>query len=460
MACCIASMLTACRGQGEVQAVKSPPTLSPLSGRSMSPPAGPSGHDITLPITQKSSEHGLTMEAAVQRAVSWYPSMAEAEGKIYQYDERIKSAEGGYLPKVNAGLGGGYKNYNDRGWHPQASVSATQMLYDFGKVSSAVETERAGRNISAAQYLLRMESLGRDVAHAVIEVQRYKSLLDLAEAQIAGVRKIAELVKQRTDEGATSASDLVQAQARVDQAEATKLQYQSEYNLWRTTLASLTGLDNASFAVADSVPPWLDGACTVSVPDWNKAPAILEAEARKQEAEAQLAASKAAGLPTVNLEATAGYDLSNSTATSNQGQYSIGVNVSAPLYNGGQTAANRRAATHAVKSADAAINAARLDLQRGLMESRGQIAAMERLIVPLQARVKAMEKTRDLYREQYVSLGTRTLLDLLNAEQELHQARFQIANAKYDTRRLQVGCLYNSGLLRTKFNLKTPVRQM
>lgn len=404
----------------------------------------------------------MTLERAVQRAVSWYPSMAEAEGKIYQSDERIKSAEGGYLPKVNAGLGSGYKNYNDKGWHPQATVNATQMLYDFGKVSSAVETERAGKNISTAQYLAKMDGLGRDVSHALIEVQRYKSMIDLANGQINGVKKIAELVKQRTDEGATSASDSIQAQARVDEATATMLQYQSQYNLWRTTLASLTGLDSGSLAVDDAVPPWLDNSCNVSQPDWNQAPALLEAQARKQEAEAQLAASKAAGLPTVNLEATAGYDLNNSasSASSNQGQYSIGVNVSASLYNGGQTAANRRAAGYAVQSSEAAINAARLDLQRGLMESRGQISAMQRLIAPLQSRGQAMEETRDLYREQYISLGTRTLLDLLNAEQELHQARFQIANTKYDIRRLQIGCLYNSGLLREKFNLKTPVRQM
>ncbi len=71
----------------------------------------------------------------------------------------------------------------------------------------------------------------------------------------------------------------------------------------------------------------------------------------------------------------------------------------------------------------------------------------------LESRADMMVKTRDLYREQYVELGTRTLLDLLNAEQELHESRFQIANTIHDLRRLNISCLYNTGKVRKEFGV-------
>ncbi len=88
------------------------------------------------------------------------------------------------------------------------------------------------------------------------------------------------------------------------------------------------------------------------------------------------------------------------------------------------------------------------------MESRSQIGTLSRLMSSLELRADMMVKTRDLYREQYVELGTRTLLDLLNAEQELHEARFQSANTVHDIRRLNLNCLYSSGKMRQSFGLQ------
>ena len=58
-----------------------------------------------------------------------------------------------------------------------------------------------------------------------------------------------------------------------------------------------------------------------------------------------------------------------------------------------------------------------------------------------------------LYRLQHFDLGSRTLLDLLNAEQELFQIQFEEVNAEHDMRRLNVTCLHQSGTLRDAFSL-------
>ena len=70
-----------------------------------------------------------------------------------------------------------------------------------------------------------------------------------------------------------------------------------------------------------------------------------------------------------------------------------------------------------------------------------------------------MRETGRLYRIQYLEMGTRTLVDLLNAEQELQQVRFEAVNIRQNLRRLQVDCLFLSGRMRDAFHLSgTSVR--
>ncbi len=434
----------------------------PLSTAGQSPVAVVDRGSVTSATPPRTPDRGsLTMETAVRRAVGWHPAINEASDRIYQSDERIRAAQAGYYPKLNAGINSGYQSNNRDGWRPQFNVAASQLLYDFGKVSSAVDTERAGKNINQARLLLAVDNLSRDTANAIVEVQRYRRLSALAQDQIEGVRRIAGLVNERTDKGASTMSDKVQADARVESALATQFQYQSELNRWQVVLAALIGGGSAN--PTSDVPDWLSRSCNVAAPDWDQVPTMLQAKAEKEEASAQLAASRADALPTVSLEATTGYDLNGSRDTisgnDRQPEYSVGVNVSSSLYSGGQTGARKRAAAYGLQAAESAINSARIDTERNLMESRSQIGTLNRLMGSLQSRADMMVKTRDLYREQYVELGTRTLLDLLNAEQELHQARFQSANTVHDIRRLDINCLYSSGKMRQSFGLQTAALQ-
>ncbi len=58
---------------------------------------------------------------------------------------------------------------------------------------------------------------------------------------------------------------------------------------------------------------------------------------------------------------------------------------------------------------------------------------------------------------QYLSSGTRTLLDILNTEEEIHQAMFDRQNTDHDLRRLQIDCLHSTGGLRDAFIIKDQV---
>jgi len=131
----------------------------------------------------------------------------------------------------------------------------------------------------------------------------------------------------------------------------------------------------------------------------------------------------------------------------------VGLNISGSLYDGGASSARREAASYAVKAADAARETARLTALQSLTGARTVTANMNQLLTSLSSRRGMMEETRNLYRRQYLELGTRTLLDLLNAEQELHQVQFDIVNTSHDLRRLNVDCLFESGMARKAFGV-------
>lgn len=411
-----------------------------------------SARQLSAAITASAPTNGspLTLEQAVHTALNWHPSIDEAVGRINQHTAEIGVARAGYYPKVQGGIGPSYTSDAGGEWQPSLNVSASQMIYDFGKVSSSVEARTASANVSRSQLLLGVDTLIRDTANAVIEIQRYRALLGVAQEQLRGVKTIADLVRQRSDKGASTKSDEVQADARVVAAQSTVLEITGQLQRWESTLANLLGR-SGPVNVASIVPPWLSKSCEASAPDWSEAPAVLQAEARKTEALAQLNLSRAQAFPTLSLEAGGEYYFNQ--GSSDESEFKVGLNVSGNLYDGGASAANREAAKHALDAADAAIRNSQLEISSALTQARSQTSSLQQLLASLNTRSGMMRQTRDLYRQQYVELGTRTLLDLLNAEQELHQAAFDSANSTHDLRGLGVECMFNSGHSRNLFAL-------
>ncbi|MFP3498332.1 TolC family protein, partial [Pseudomonas sp. SIMBA_059] len=117
-------------------------------------------------------------------------------------------------------------------------------------------------------------------------------------------------------------------------------------------------------------------------------------------------------------------------------QAGIYLNVEVPIYQGGAISARSRAAGHALTAADSAEDAARLQARRGLAEAMAQTSGLGRRLTSLEARQVSIQEARMLYGRQYLDLGTRPLLDLLNAEQEIYQSRFELAGTRSDLLRL------------------------
>lgn len=422
----------------------------------VAPPGLERTSELEAPYGVSASEigeekRGISLSFAVTRALSWHPSIDQAVGTLNQRTQEIDVARAGYFPSVNAGIGPSYDNQYKR-VRQMANASVSQMVYDFGKTSYAVEGRVASESAGQAQVLMAVDAVIRDTAYAFVETQRYLALLDVAKTQVAGIESIAQLVRQRADIGASTRSDLVQADARVQGARSRVLEVTAQLNQWRAALANLMGTSEPA-SLERGVPAWLMRSCESTEPDWTKIPAAMRAEAEYEQAQADLDASSAEIYPTLALQASGARDLNPSVGQASASNFNAGLTLQGNLYNGGASVARREAASFALSAAQAARMNVRFQVKQALSVASSQTSTISMLLASLSARGGMTEETRDLYRRQYLDMGTRTLLDLLNAEQEMYQVQFDIANTTHDLRRLNVDCLFNSGMSRQGFSL-------
>lgn len=394
---------------------------------------------------------------AVRQAVGWHPSISETIGALNERQENVRAARAGYFPELGVNLIAGKDTESSRDGNGHAiQLYASQLIYDFGKVSSDVDLATARARRSQAAVLKSIDTVARDTARAGIEVQRYQARLKSSEEQIKALSGIASLVQMRSDKGASSRSDVLQAQTRIEAARATKQRVLGQLNRQRSILQNLMGT-HSRVALAMNVPGPVTTACREDSPDFSSVPELLVAQSSYAEALAQVKNAKAKSWPTLSLDASVNNYLDPNYVDANSlndHESSVFLNLSMPIYQGGRLSANRQSSAYALNSAEAAVDAARLSVVRDFRASQEEADGLIRSLSILEARKRTISEARDLYSKQYFSLGTRTLLDLLNAEQELYQARIEIEDTLHDLHRLQIDCLYSAGEMRAAFQLE------
>ena len=398
-----------------------------------------------------SGDGRLTFEEAAREAVRWHPAVAEATGVLGARGEDVAVARAGYLPQITAGLGSGYDSRVSTTWRPRPELGASQMLFDFGKVSSAVASARAGTRVGREELLQTIDQLIRDTGAAVIEYQRAAALKVVAEEQRDSVAEIGTLVSERAKLGAATRSDALQAQGRVDAAVAYLERTEIAQRRWASNLAYLIGRDRPPGAIDSDVPDWLMRACARPMPDWPDVPAVAAADARVEQAEADLRGRRADRLPTIAVGADASTDVAQPLGSSSI--YSLGLRLTGNVFGGNVSRARVRGANYTLAAARAAALRARNDSAQQLAEAQSQIVSLTSIIATLATREGSMRETSRLYRLQYLEMGTRTLVDLLNAEQELYQVRLDAINTIHDLRRLELDCMYLTGYARAALGL-------
>ncbi|HLR16601.1 MAG TPA: TolC family outer membrane protein [Alcanivoracaceae bacterium] len=419
---------------------------------------------FSLPsVGTTSTAPSTNMNSALLTALAWHPSITTAKAKLTEQQHRERVARAGYLPQVSGGLKGGYEGRgSDQEFSQALTFSVSQMLYDFGKVRHEVTAEQALVLKQQAELFMAIEDTIHNTAQAVLESWRYQELEAMALAQHRALQKLTDLVAERHQKGAASRSDLAQSKTRVEGAYTQVLQYRNQKQLWHNRLASLLGKQQPH-SVRSQPGPIAATSCAFTHESVEEAPALKVAFALRDSADAVAKQANARSLPTISLDPTLTHYLKDpnwgNQSNPDKTEYGIYLNVNMPLYQGGALSAERKLAQATKMAAEADIMAERQHILESLFTSSSQREVLTHHLGVLSQREALSQETRRLYQQQYMELGTRPLIDLLNAEQEIFQTRFERINIHHEMQLAALTCAHALGQLRPLFALEDAVIQ-
>lgn len=394
------------------------------------------GSDRTLAFSKNQPTYQpvsqLSFNETILRALQRSPDVSQSVSVLAGQGAYIDVAKAGYYPQLSGGLSTGDLSSGERG-RQLISLNASQMLYDFGKVKSGVDIEQAKLAAEQANVLLSIDNVAYETANAIVNIKRYQEITQIAQQQINGISRIAEIANLRAQAGISTQADPVQARANLEAAQANLVVQQTQLKKIQQKLRTLLGADvtGQDWAIPERVVRDSD---LYRDPEFNKIPSMIAAQAQVEVAKFQKQQSKLTNYPTLSVKGSLSQALNGRNPNNNEddGMYnSIMLEASSNLYQGGAKASQTRAASYAEEAAKAKVNSVYLDVLDEIRVLREEIENKQHLMSILMARKETSIRTRELYQEQY-KLGTRSAVDLLNAEQSIHSAAQEIENARYD----------------------------
>ncbi len=374
----------------------------------------------------------MSLIEAVHTAVQRRPEIAQSISSLSAQAANIDVAKAAYYPQLSGGVGTGDLTSGERG-RQVISLNATQMLYDFGKIRTNVSVEEARLAEDQARVLVSLDQVALEVADAIVNIKRYQEITKIAEQQIQGIARIAEIANLRARAGISTQADPVQAQSNLEAAQSNLIVQQTQLRQYQQRLRTLLGFDVSAiqWEIPDRIVTQAD---LYQDPEFTQIPSMILAHSGVDVARLQKDQARLSRYPTINLKGSLSQAVNGRNPNNNEddGFYnSIMIEASSNFYQGGAVRSQARAASYAEEAARAQVNTVYLDVLDQVRLIREQIENKQRQMDVLAQRRETTVRTKELYQEQY-KLGTRTVVDLLNAEQAIHSAAQEIESARYD----------------------------
>ncbi len=408
---------------------------------------------IQLDAQPNNTLSSMHFSEAVRYALLRNPSVGQKISMVAVQNSNIDAAKSQYYPQISGGIGTGDLSSSQRG-SQLLSLTATQMLYDFGKVKSSVDTQKAKLLLEQANVLISIDDIAYQVSFAIVSIERYRKNVQIAQQQVAGIARILEIAQLRARAGISSQADPIQAESYLQSAQSNLIAQQSLLQQYQQRLSILLGFDS-SHQQWDIPQQLIQASSLYDSPEYNLIPRMIAAQIGIEVAKAEKKQVDLTRYPTLALKGSVSQAINGVNPGNNKDNgfdQAIMLEASSNFYQGGATSARTRAASYAEEAARANLNAVYLEVQDEVRTIRETIENKQLQMQVLRARQNTTVQTRELYQEQY-KLGTRTVLDLLNAEMGIHTAISELENARYDIYASLAQYISSTGKTRQAYDL-------
>lgn len=386
--------------------------------------------------------HADTLREALRLAYQANPTLAAARAQQRATDETVVIERSAGLP--NVGATGSYVEFVEGAGTTgpdrvlSAGLDLGVPLYSGGAVRNSVRA--ADNRIEAGRADLRgtESAIFTRVVAAYLDVLRNDAIVALSANQVDVLSVNLQATTDRFEIGDLTRTDIAQSQSRLALAESDLQSARSNLIGARENYIALVGKAPTDLQPPPPLPPLPASANDAVAVALDSNPDLIAARERAEASAFDIAVAGASRLPSVS--AFAGYDYNNSLntlrlqngavgpiQTSRDAQ--VGLSLRVPIFQGGLPAALERQAQARSAAALETVIAAERDV---IAQTRGSWAswqAANAIIDSAQSAVAAATLSLEGVRAEN-SIGNRTILEVLNAEQELLSARVQLVTAR------------------------------
>lgn len=421
-----------------------------------------------------SPAQAMSLTEAIQSTLDNHPELRASQNNRLSADEDVKVAKGGFYPSLdlNAGYGRGYSdNSTTRGYgvargtgnhntetlnYTQSELRLRQMLFD--GFNTANEVGRTQSVVNSRAYFTRgtAESLALRTIEVYLEVLKRRELLTLAKNNLQAHLRVNDQIGLRSQQGVGSTADLDQSKARRALAE----------NNYDTAQVDLADAEANFYSAVGRLPdeleslPSIRGEIPQNLNDAKQSmllnnPYLKSAQADIQAAESQYEVAKSPFYPRFDAEAAVNANDNVQGDLGHDNEWRVGVIMNYNLFRGGSDKARLQSDAHKINQAmDIRNNALRM-LNENITLAWNAMLNAKKQTPTAREYAETTTRVRAAYQDQF-GLGQRTLLDVLDSENELYNANRRYTEVRYTEEFSMYRVLANMGELLSKEKVVVP----
>jgi outer membrane protein len=387
---------------------------------------------------------GMTLQDVLGIAYETNPQLAADQAGLRASDEDVAKANANWRPQISATGTYGYEAYTVTGvpgligTHPlNAQLGLTEELFRGGRTYAEVQKAKAQVRAGRAQLLASEQTVLLAAATAYMDVVRDEAIVNLRRQNVEVLRQQRDETALEFKAGSLTRTDVAQSEARLATANADLITAEGQLQISRSNFVQTVGRPAETLQPEPGLPAILpaseDDTVTLAL---KQNPALVAAQ--QNEIAAGYAVEDAIGamLPDVSVQGGYAYSQQSYNSTLGAGQVTHGFGlmgqVNIPLYQGGAEEA-------AVRQAKEQHSQALLNVDVTDRQVRDAVASAWQTFQAARATIASNQATADadeiaftgVHKEQQAG-GGRTVLDVLNAQQELLNAQVAVVTSRRD----------------------------
>lgn len=415
---------------------------------------------FSVPNVCAQQAESLDLLAVLESALERNPLIGAEVARLNSLQAGIGEAKAGWLPSVTASYDhnegnssyvyqSGETRYDDDP-SMSSSVIISQPIWDWGKTRAEVNSARASYRAGQSEFDLIEGQVLLEALDAFFDLERDRRVLKAASESAAVMQQQVDATEQRLEAGATILTDEARVNARLYAAQGKRAEAQS------ALARSLAAFERAT-SIADPgkliglVPGGAARLAEAADEAWSDHPSVRAAKESEQSAYQSYKAAEREIWPDISLKAQVRkLDNTGSSYVSELEESTYGLAFDAPLYQGGAQIARTRKARSLWESASFDVKDAERKAREGAIAASRTYHYSQVRLVAAQDQVQASQRAFDLMKEE-VAASRKTLVDQLDAQNELLEAQTSFAHANRDARVAAWNLVSAMGLLNSRW---------